>query len=561
MKKIITISILLFSVFSCTDDFTEINKNPNGIATDQLFAKYFVTKPEVNLFAPNRYPYWRGNLIHADRYAGYFSFGHNGSWWNDGLAYNYSSSYTDATWNYYAQYYSQIYNLLEVTKQGGSLENEGIHAVGLILKSIYFQLYTDTFGEIPFSETGNLDIQQPKFDTMIDIYKGIISDLDKAVNLIGDKVSSGEGEQELKDNDIIYKGDLQKWKRLANTLKLRMALRANGAAGDDFTTSIIQQALSSELLEGNQDDAVLKKDTEISQWANSAYGDVWHNFGGRGSKWTVGKVLINILKGNNDPRLSKYANPALGGEMVFKKSADMSESEHNQRFNFMTDLLDEAGTTYTTSVNTDGDKVITMPENTEYVGFPSRINAFQKPYAKYEMFSTPADKIIAPKNSEGPVTPEIVMLAAEANFLKAEAIVKGLVTGNANEEYQKGLRSIMTFWEVEESDINTFLTSSSMGTLTGVDDLKKITIQRWIGQYTEGYEGWAIVRDSGFPEELAGGVNNQTFYSLGDLNGAYPQRMRYGAAAYSLNGIQLESAIGRQGPDEQGTKLWWAKQN
>jgi hypothetical protein len=76
---------------SCTDDFTEMNKNPNAITKEEASARYFFTGPEVRLHKPTRYAYWRAMLIHGDRYAGYFTFGFNGCWWSGALGCIYSS--------------------------------------------------------------------------------------------------------------------------------------------------------------------------------------------------------------------------------------------------------------------------------------------------------------------------------------------------------------------------------------------------------------------------------------------------------------------------------------
>jgi len=89
------------------------------------------------------------------------------------------------------------------------------------------------------------------------------------------------------------------------------------------------------------------------------------------------------------------------------------------------------------------------------------------------------------------------------------------------------------------------------------EKLEKIAIQRWLNAYTDGFEAWAIVRDTGYPSNLAGGVSNQTIYELGTLNGDYPQRMRYGSGAQANE--NFAAAIAAQGADVQGTKLWWAK--
>ena len=77
--------------------------------------------------------------------------------------------------------------------------------------------------------------------------------------------------------------------------------------------------------------------------------------------------------------------------------------------------------------------------------------------------------------------------------------------------------------------------------------------------FTNGYEAWAVVRDTGFPTELSAGVSDDDIFVLGDLNGDYPQRHRYGTGPYNTNAANVEQANSVQGPDKQGTKLWWAK--
>ena len=232
---------------SCTKDFLEINNDPNAITPEEASARYFITDPQYRLYAPDRYPYWRANLIHADRYAGYFTFGHNGCWWTDELGYSYSSGYTDAAWGWMSGYFGSIDNFLSLTEPGGDFENDLMNAVGMIIQGLYYQMYTDLFGEIPFSEAGVEGIVTPKYDTQVEIYAGILEDLDEAMATIGDNTMTGEGINDLGDNDIYFGGDLQLWKKLANSLKLRIALRAYGAEGAGFADAAITEALTADL--------------------------------------------------------------------------------------------------------------------------------------------------------------------------------------------------------------------------------------------------------------------------------------------------------------------------
>lgn len=574
MKNIVKRSIglvfctIMLMIMGCSD-FEEINENPGAFTADEVSAKYFVTDMQIQLYASGRYSYWRGNLIHADRFAGYFTFGFRGSWWYDNLGYNFSAGYTDATYGWMSGYLGKISGFLNFVKEGGSLENEKMYAIGLIMKGLYYQMYVDTFGMTPYTEAFDPDNLTPKYDDLKTIYTGVISDLDQAMTIIGDAPNTGDGPGLLTNNDLFFNGDLQKWKKLANTLKLRMALRAQGADGATFADAAITQAMSNPLLTAADENALMKKDAEISQWANAAYGDVWHNFG-LGSNWNVGKTVIDNLRDNNDPRLSYYAKPIEGGQVTLLQAKDGDRRDKfTKHKDFILEQLNNANVSFTTTSGTktvDGVSIdtlaISVSPGTYYVGQPTRLGSFIYPQVDPKLFSQPADIVINPKNQGKDIFPEIVMTAAEGNFLQAEAIVKGFATGDAQSLYQEGLRRAMEMWKVPSDEIENFIANEDMAMLNGStdDNLEKIATQRWLVSFTDGFEGWAIVRDTGYPKELADGVSDFDIFAAGTtLNGKYPQRMRYGSGAYNTNGSNTEAALQIQGADEQGTKLWWAK--
>ena len=568
LKKIAFIFLAILGFNSCSD-FDEINENPNAFTSDEVSAKFFMTELQIQLYAPNRYPYWRAQLIHADRYAGHFTFGFNGSWWTDALGYDYNSGYTDAAYDWMSGYLGKLSGFINFVKEGGDLQNDKFYAIGLIMKGLYYQMYVDTFGMAPYTEAFDPDNITPKYDELSTIYQGTIADLDEAMAIIGDAEVSGEGVELLTNNDLFFGGDMQKWKKLANTLKLRMALRAQGANGATFAEGAIAEALAAPLLTASDENALMEKDPDISQWANAAYGDVWWNFG-TGSNWNVGKTLIDYLRNNNDPRLTYYAKPIDGGDVVLTQDAEGdSRNLFSKHSAFILQQLDDAGVTYSSTSGTktvDGVTIdtvgISIAAGDYYVGQPTRLNGFIYSQVKEQLFSRPADIVINPKNQGKEIFPEVVMTAAEGNFLQAEAIVKGLASGDAQSLYQEGIRQAMAMWDVPEGDISTFLGTEDMAQLNGsVDEnLEKIAIQRWIVSYTDGFEAWALVRDPGYPTELSEGVSDFDIYAAGTtLNGAYPQRMRYGNGAYNTNGDNTNAALQVQGPDVQGTKLWWAK--
>ncbi|MEE4115059.1 MAG: SusD/RagB family nutrient-binding outer membrane lipoprotein [Marinilabiliaceae bacterium] len=559
LYKIFIVAGMMILAGACTDKFNDINIKPDAFTQDEVSAKYFITGPQYRLYAPDRYPYWRAHLIHMDRFAGHFCFGFKGSWWSDELGYSYNSGYTDAAWDWLAGYIGGLDNFMKLVDTGGEFENEYMYAVGKIMRGLYFQMFTDVFGMITYTEATNPDITLPALDEQAVIYEGLIDELDEAMATIGSATATGVGVDDLGENDIYCGGDLQKWKKLANTLKLRIAMRAYEAPGATFAQAAITEALAADLLD---DDVLMEKDNIISQWSAAAYGDVWYNFGA-GSDWTVGKTLIDALRDNNDPRLPFYAQPAKGGTVVIQAPKGTEADFHWDRVNFVTGILDDAGVSYTYSDGLPADSTVTivMPENVYYVGQPTRVNGKTNPYMAYEFFSIPAEEIIAAKNTS-PIRAELIMSEAEAYFLQAEAVVKGLTTGDENALYQEGIRQAMALWGVSSGEIDNYIANEAVATLTGDTDdekLEKIATQRWIVSYTDGFEAFAIVRDSGYPAELANGVSDFTIFGPGDINGDYPQRMQYGNSLKNNNTANYNAALAIQGADVMDTKLWWAK--
>ena len=548
----------LFTFSACTEDFDEINENPTALTAKDVSAKFFVTNTQQQFFGPNRYPYWRGPIIHVDRFSGHTAFGYKANWWSDGLGYTYTGGYTGAVYGYMEGYNSTLSSFTNFVKPGGTLENDKYYAIALIMKGLYYQKYADTFGAAPFNEASNPDIVTPKFDSVKTIYEGVIADLDEAIGIIGDASTTGAGPELLGENDLFFNGDMQKWKQLANSLKLKMALRGHGDAGADYSAHV-SSALSSGILAN--DNALMARDTEISTWASAVYGDVWGPFYG-GGNWHLGSKLVDHLRNNNDPRLSKYAMPIKGGTFTLERASSGSNvSLFEKHTDFLVNHLIASGADVTDSGVTGDTRTVTVAAGA-YVGQPVRMNSKIKPHLHRQFFSEPSTIVVQTKNQGKPIFPQIVMTAAESHFLAAHAALLG-IGSDANGHYQMGLRHAMKLWDVPDAEIDAFIASEDMASLNGTmeENLEKIAIQRWIAYFTEGYEAWAVVRDTGYPKlpGMETTALDGDMYELGDLNGAYPQRMRYGSSAYNTNGDNVNAALSEQGPDLQSTKLFWAK--
>ena len=369
----------------------------------------------------------------------------------------------------------------------------------------------------------------PVYDDQIDVYKGIIADLDEAISIIGSNTTTGEGVDLLGENDVIFNGNMQNWKKLANSLKLRIALRAHGSPGEDFSATVASEAIASGVLADT--DAILEgyaEETDI--WGGStSYGDVWHTW--PTARWKMAEPLINILKGDNDPRLAIMSKPIQGGSVTVSIVPRDGETDAlvQKHLSFLKSTLDDAGLVqdrdYTWTETAD-ELTITISENTYYVGLPSRMNGKLKKYFNTNLFSDPAENLTQKVNQGKPVLPSVIMLASDTHFMIAEAILRGLTSGDAASYYQSGLRKAMEHWETISG---VSLDESNMGELTGTLDekLEKVATQRWIANYTNSIEAWAIVRDTGYPSTAVSTSSDDDIISLaGPLNGAYPERIR-----------------------------------
>jgi hypothetical protein len=555
-KFLIFCSIFLFAtVLSCTDDFNEINEQPDALSASDVSAKYFVTDLQQGLWGANTFGMWLGNILHADLFSGHSAQGFAQSDWNGDAGWVYSAFWQGFTYSTIANFNSPLTSFTNLVKEGGSLENDQFYAIALIMKGSFYQQFTDMYGMLPYSEASDPTITTPKYDEQIDIYRGVIAELDQAIALIGSNTKSGEGVELLGENDVIFGGDMQKWKQLANSLKLRMALRAHGSPGENFSANAASEAIASGVL--GDSNALFTRDTQINQWTSAAYGDIWATW--PGSRWNVGEPLINILNDNNDPRLSLMTQPSKGGVMTISKPTDSNGvAMMDSHLAFLKNTLDKAGATYTME-DTGANMVVTMPANTNYVGLPMRLSDKIKRYFNNDMFAIPAQIIIQGKNEGKPIFPHIVMSAGESHLMVAQAIVKGLASGDAASHYQLGIQHAMGLWG---ADASAYL-ASDMGTLSGSNEekIEKIATQRWIANYTNGWEAWSIVRKTGYPKtaySIADPSTSDIISLAGDLNGEYPGRLRYGDV-YGSNGPNTQEALSKQGPDVMSTKLWWSK--
>lgn len=290
---IFLLSLLVFG--SCTEFDDDINMNPNqpGSATaTQLIAN-------SQLYLPGLSSDPQGEF-----YAQYLSE----------TQYVNASLYDQVAFSFYSYYAGSVSSGGPLSNLQKVLDNPELAVVGdgppvnqlavaKILKAYFFWHITDRWGDIPYTEAlSGLEDFTPAYDTQESVYDNLFTLLKTA----GDEIESGTIA-----NDIIYDGDMERWKKLSNTIRMLMALRlskVDPAKGQ----AEFNEALDAGILESNEDNLVFKHLAEEAQenyWYDQIVNQnrLW---------WALSEPLVNLMKPVEDPRLYVYAQPNSEGEYI-----------------------------------------------------------------------------------------------------------------------------------------------------------------------------------------------------------------------------------------------------
>ena len=519
MKKIKTIKhIPLLSVLglllvlgACTKDFKSLNTNPNAPS-----------------FVPTAYL-----LSCAEKGLADFSWDR---WWNGGdgmiLAQYYAeNTYTTESQQFYRanitkEYWQSFYgsgltdpgspnvtvagmkNLQTIIDEcntspalyspSGNVNNQ--KAVAFILEAWTFQLLTDVWGDIPFSQAlKDVKVSQPKYDKQKDIYDGLFRMLDSASNLIDVTKTDLQG-------DLIYNGNMNQWQKFANSLRLRVAIRI-ADQNSALAGTQINKAMNATggLFTGNSDNAIF---TFISSAPN--YNPLYYDrFVSGRQDFCASNTIVDVMNNLQDGRIGAYFDSVPGSGYVGRP---FGQNPGN------------AGTMQISSVS--------QPSGAATNGAPTAIAAYP---------------------TLSPTAPAVLMDYAEVQFILAEAAARGLIGGSAQSYYDAGIDGSFIWWTGSPASGGYHAQPNvNYTTLTGGGTTWRQAIgkQKWLALYMQGMEGWIEWRrlDFGILQAPVDG------YLVGN---SLAVRMIYPYDEQQLDGVAYQQAIASQGPDLQSTKVWW----
>lgn len=476
--RIAATALILTSGIACTKNFEEMNTDPTLVTGEIIQPGMLFTAVQKNsIFATYE------NSIFKE-YSNYYTNEASGTIFQDR---DWSSPFSD--------YQGNLINISEVIRlTAGNPELVNEFAMARIYKVWLFQQLTDAYGDLPYFEALR-DVKdvvnQPKYDTQKSIYEDMFKELKEAVALL----NAGPGLKSFGGADLLYSGDIEKWKRFGNSLRLRLAIRVSNVDAA-LAKSNIADVITAPLIDNNSWNASLAtlNGSDVNnmnplyiETVNSSGYPVW-----------VGFTVTQELLKRSDPRLPLFADQA---------------------------TIPAAG----------------------YRGRPMTLLDDEK--IKYGFDSTAK----LPMSFQEPVHTIIVMNAAEVYLIRAEAALTGLSSEDAEDMYRKGISASLEQYEVPSGQAASYMASSFASISTGEDEekLEQIIVQKYLAMYHQGTEAWAEFRRTGYPKIWTGS-------DFGSTNGNIPRRLTYPASEYALNKDNVSEAAGRlNGGDKMLSRIWW----
>ncbi len=505
--SVVSLSMLVFAGCS-KKEFNERNTDPTKLTalTSEDAKRLFPGALYAGMnTGPGTIDYQQAQNLFADMYCQYFAgtqtafashrYVINQQW----VKYVFSSTYVYA-----------MPALVNIIRETNTPQTQALNAIARIWKVYVLHHATDYFGPIPYSNIG-LDSTVVPYDDQQSIYNDFFKELTEAVAILKADPSAPSYD----DADKIYDGDIEKWIAFGNTLRLRLAIRISNVDPEKAKTEAEAAVADGVMTDVNQDAYLAVSAPDNYNGLARISG--WNEF-------RMSTSMESLLKGYDDPRLSKFFQPAVSsGEydgvrngMIPAEQAIFA-NDYNQASNLAPALTPDS------------------------------------------MYSTPMS----------------VMYSAEAYFLRAEGALNGWnMGGNADELYAKGIENSLRTWGINDpTTINNYINSPNLPAapndyfespaLTDIPvkfssdpekQREQILTQKWLAVFPDGFEAWAEMRRSGYPKMYPLIHSENPDVPANEMI----RRIPFLDFEKQTNGAAVEAAKSLlNGPDNAATRLWW----
>jgi len=422
---------LLLTAVSCKKSLDESNVNPNSSESAQ--PDYLLT----GVIKATADSYWgttnsmNSSLLFVQHWAKIQ--------YTDPDRYIYANSEFEGLWN--VGYSKGIINLNQIIKLAEAQDHQNYKGVALVLRSWIFSLLTDVYGDIPYSQAGDIDkFLLPKYNKQREVYIGLLADLTTAQATLDVTGKAIKG-------DILYSNNIALWKKFANSLRLRIALRIA-----DREPELARQAIAAIQAEGGTYISSNLENAQLFYQTSPNQNPVNFQFGTR-DDYRISKTMVDQLVANNDPRLPIFADKA--------------------------------------------------PATQLYTGIPNGLLDRDASALGINRTSKPGAYFTAP------LAPAVIFTYAEILFDRAEAAARGFTAEDPAALYGQAIEASLSQYGIAAEAINIYKNQASV-TYDASNYKKSIGNQKWTALFGQGLEAFAEWRRLDYPvltPAVAGSLN------------------------------------------------------
>jgi hypothetical protein len=429
-----------------------------------------------------------------------------------GANYNQWSTFQEQPFSsYYPSAVPKLVDIIKNTKDDATKFN--LYQAARIWKAYTFMILTDTYGDVPYTEAGLGYISQvlrPKYDYQQDIYTDILKELDEASAALDVTKTKITGE-------ILYSGDVTKWKRFGYSLLMRAAMRLSKV--DPAKAQIyVTKAVAGGLLQSNADNAMIK---HTAEWPNVNGVEI---SGTEKGNYYATKAIVNYLRATNDPRLGYLFQRYVGATSFTLQTESRRTKDAAQQKGMPVGYND-----------------ITIAQTYAAEGVAGLYD-----YSQFDW------NIFFVNTS-----PEFYLTYGQTQLLLAEAALRGWTAGTAATFYANGVKADMevlsqfgTAATIPAATITAYIAANPLVTPT---ELAQINGEYWVGSIPNGQEAWSNFLRSGFP------ALTPNPYPASEIPGEFIRRHIYPDRETITNRDNVEAAIAHQGPNKMNARVWWDK--
>lgn len=508
MKTIYLYLLLISIVFSsCDKGFIKTNTNP--ISPTALDPAYLFANAQVSAMLYNIQ--YQAPIIQQINtpFTGVLEGGNHNVWFEPGDA--------SIVWGELYPCMNYLTDAIVKTKDDPSRSN--MYNMARIWKAYCAQVLVDTYGYVPYSEASKAyleGIYLPKYDVDSDIYDDLLKELSEAVTAL-------DPAGKVETNDLFYGGNIAQWKKLGNSILLRVAMRYsknNPTKAQQWVSTALNPANGGLMTSIDDNAKIVCNQSYQAPTAGTFNGTERANY-------YIGKPFIDILKNTNDPRLKviavRYDNPDL---------ADPGNAD--------TTPADQIGMPY-------GYSDATISSEPNYPGTSPSGAAW-----KYSQVN---------RSTVGKTEATYFFVTfCQTQLLLAEAVQRGWATGDAAAIYNTAVKGGMdqmaqfdALATIPAAEQDAYLAANPFNPATA---LEQINTQYWINSFGEAQEAWSNFRRSGFPALAPNPYPNAD----PEVKGGFVRRLQIQSSERSVNVANYDAMVAAMGPDNFATRVFWDKE-